>query len=214
MNTNCEKTYSNSKLFVDFGSRTLVQTANPKNGTFFSKKKNQSKKDYFRHGWRCPWSEIDKQNKYLFNFHITINPDPKCEWITNCQDRKLHNEKLREFIMKIKNRGLFKYILCIYEYGTKGKSHGKLHYHILFKTHASNAIRKEANIIFGTSKNRCYMTTIVKPIRVDKKLSLEATPEQKLTNYKNQIDYIINTYFRKETHNKIKCLFTNIRKRK
>jgi len=154
MNTKCKKTYSNSSLFVDFGSRTLVQTAKPNNGNFFNKKKNQPTIDYFQQGWRCPWSEIDMKSKYLFNFHITINPDPKCEWMTNCQDRKLHNEKLREFIMKIKNRGLYKYILCIYEYGIKGKSYGKLHYHILFKTHASDAIRKEANIIFGTTKKR------------------------------------------------------------
>jgi len=205
------KTYSNSKLFVDFGRQSLVQTAEPKNGSFFKKKNKPSKIDYFKQGWRCPWSEIDMQYKYLFNFHITINPDPKCDWLTNCQDRKLHNDKLREFIQKIKKRGLYKYILCIYEYGIKGKSYGKLHYHILFKTHASEAIRKEANIMFGTTKKRCHNTTIVKPIKVDNKLTIEATPMQKQKNYRDQIDYIINKYFQKETQNKVKCLFTNIR---
>lgn len=173
------KTYSNSKLFVDFGRRTLVQTAKPKNGSFFKKKNNPSKIDYFQQGWRCPWSEIDMQYKYLFNFHITINPDPKCEWMTNCQDRKLHNNKLREFIMKIK-RKVYINIFCVYmSMVLKVKAMANCIITSFLKTHASEAIRKEANIIFGTTKKRCYMTTIVKPIKVDNKLSIEATPMQK-----------------------------------
>lgn len=211
---NTIKTYSNQSLFVDFGNPALVQIANSNTRKFFNRKNNRPKINYFKEGWRCPWSEIDMKNRYYFNYHITVNPDPKCDWMTNCQDRKLHNDKLREFVLKIKSKGLFKYILVIYEYGNKGKSCGKLHYHILFKTHASAAIAKEANQIFGTTNKRCEFTTIVKKIKIDNKLSKDATPTEKIQNYNEQIDYLIDKYFRKETQNKVKCLFTNIQQKK
>ena len=197
------------KLTVDWQSTPLVQTANSICGFF----QQQTCKDMLKDNWRLPWDELDYEHLYKMNYHITINPDPQCEWITSVNDLKTHNIKFREFITDLNNNKLYKNIISVYEYGKNGRQYGKVHYHILFETYKINKIIEMAISYFGTkSISRWRNTVVKKPITIDKTVSVNASDIEKVENYRSQIDFIIK-YMKKESHNRMKCLYSNMKKK-
>ena len=199
------------KLTVDWQSSLLVRTANSDSG-FFSQGKINNDPCPFKENWRLPWDLLDHEHLYEMNYHVTINPDPKIGWMTSCNDLKLHNKKFRVFLEDCKKKQLYKNIICIYEYGKHGKQYGKVHYHILLKTSKINKFVEEAISHFGgTEKKRWRNTVVKKAIALDRSLSAHATPLEKVENYRKQINYIMNEYMKKESQNRHKCLYTNLR---
>jgi len=194
-------------LSINWGTTTLVPSA-PKSN-FWTTVQNTIV-DPFRQGWRLPWDMLDKKDLYKMNYHVTISPDPIHE--TDFYSRKVANKVLRQFLLELKKNMLFDNIICVYEYGTRGKKYGKLHWHILFKTRYIRKIEETANRYFATSKGRARHTTVIKRIRIDK-THADSSDEVKVENYKQQIDYIMQKYMQKETQNKTKCLYTNLIKK-
>lgn len=196
------------KLTVDWQSNLLVRTANSEFG-FFKKVVQQCCP--LKQGWRLPWDILDNKDLYNMNYHVTINPDPQCEWITQCNDLKCHNKRFREFLLEVKKNRQYKNIICVYEYGKNGKSYGKIHWHILLQTNKINQFVEMAIKYFGTSNKNRWRNTIVKnSIKIDRKISEYSTAEEKVENYKQQINYIMLKYMRKESQNRKKCLYTNM----
>lgn len=205
--------YSNIEkaLTINWQSNTLVQTANPQ-CDFFNKSSSQEV-DNLKDRWRLPWDMLDYENLYDMQYHITINPDPQCDWITSCNDLKIHNIRFRQFIREAEKYLLYSNIISVYEYGKRGKEYGKVHWHILLQTTKIDEFIKMAIKYFGTDNNKRWKNTIInKKITIDKSLRRKATKEEKVDNYKSQIDYIIKKYMKKETHNRIKCLYSNMKK--
>jgi hypothetical protein len=215
-----EKTYSNiekhividkKSLIVDWQSTPLVRTANSEFGFF-------SKRDIvitcpLKPGWRLPWDNIDYAEVYNMKYHVTINPDPQCGWITSCNDLKLHNKRLKEFLREAKKEKAFKNIILVYEYGKNGKEYGKVHYHILLSTNKINKFTEMAISYFGSNnKTRWRNTVVKKPITLDRNVSVDATDAMKVENYRSQIDSILK-YLKKESQNRHKCLYTNMEKK-
>ncbi len=199
------------KLTVDWQSNLLVRTANLDIG-FFRKVEQQCCP--LKNGWRLPWDLIDYENINNMNYHVTINPDPQCGWITSCNDLKLHNNKFRQFLLECRKEKLYKNIISIYEYGKHGKEYGKVHYHILLQTNKINKFVEMAISYFGTNcKTRWRNTVVKKPIIIDRKVSEYATDEEKVNNYKQQVKFIHENYMRKESQNRHKCLYTNMVKK-
>ncbi len=198
-------------LTIDWQSNPLVRTANSDLG-FFQKVVTQT--DPLKQGWRLPWDNIDMEKLYEMKYHVTINPDPQCGWITSCNDLKTHNNHYREFIRECKKLKYFKNIISVYEYGKNGKEYGKIHYHILLQTNKINKFIEMAITYFGTSNKTRWRNTVVKStITLDRKLSDNATNEEKVNNNKQQINYIMSKYMRKESQNRVKCLYTNMVKK-
>lgn len=199
------------KLTVDWQSGPLVQTANSEFG-FFMKVTPESCP--LKPGWRLPWDNLDYDNLYNMQYHVTINPDPNCEWITSCNDLKLHNKKYKEFLRECQKNKLYKNIISVYEYGKHGKEYGKVHYHILLQTNKINKFIEMAISYFGTNNKTRWRNTIVKKqITIDKSIGADATIDEKVSNYRSQIDYIMNKYMKKESQNRHKCLYTNMQKK-
>ncbi len=199
------------KLTVDWQSNLLVRTANSEFG-FFNKVVQQTCP--LKNGWRLPWDILDYEDIGHMNYHVTINPDPRVDWMTQCNDLKTHNIKYREFLLECKKQKLYKNIISVYEYGKNGKEYGKVHYHILLQTNKINKFIEMAITYFGTACKSRWRNTVVKsPIKVDRKLSEYATDIEKVQNYKEQINYIMCKYMRKESQNRKKCLYTNMVKK-
>ena len=105
---------------------------------------------------------------------------------------------------------LYKKIICVYEYGEKGRAWGKYHLHILLTTNTIIKFCEAACTIFGTESKRWRNTVVRKVINCDNN-----TPDEfKQQNMLSNVRYIAEVYMRKEVHNKVKCLFTNILKKK
>ncbi len=199
------------KLTVDWQSNLLVQTANSDIG-FFKKVVQQTCP--LKNGWRLPWDILDYENINNMQYHVTINPDPQCDWITQCNDLKTHNNRYREFLRDCKKNNLYKNIISVYEYGKNGKEYGKVHYHILLQTNKINKFIEMAITYFGTSNKTRWRNTVVKsPITIDKTVSQYASDIEKVENFKQQINYIMSKYMRKESQNRKKCLYTNMVKK-
>lgn len=193
-----------NKLIIDWGgSPTLVETAAIKNW-FLSNSTPATCP--FKERWRIPWDNIDHNKVLDMNYSITINPDPNLQWLDDTRDRKLLNTRFRETLRICKNKNLYKDIIVVYEYGKKGKRYGKLHYHLLVNSKKINLFCDEFLKTFGTTKKRWKLTVVKKLIKPDYGIP----DEFKHINLNVQKKYIFETYFRKETHNKLKCLYSSI----
>lgn len=158
--------------------------------------------------WRKPWAMLPSDYPEKFNYHMTINPDPKCTWIidNNCRDRKTHHKQLRSFLKECFNLKLFSDVCIIYEYGKYGKKYGKLHYHALFRTNKSGKLKIKAFEYFKHSSTKSYSAVVVKRITHSlKKSDNHSAMLMKASQLSSKL-YIYRNYFRKETHNKMKCL--------
>lgn len=164
-----------------------------------------SVKTMMKSNWRKPWEYLPKEYPQNFNYHVTINPDPKCTWITDCRDRKSHHRKLREFLELAFYKKLFSDVVVIYEYGKYGKYHGKLHYHCLFETNKIRKLQDFCKTFFASNPSKNNTAVIIKLI----------TPRLKPGNHSDELicaslmeskHYIFTKYFRKEQHNRLKCL--------
>lgn len=193
-----------TNLFIDWGgSPTLVETA--ENISWFTSN-GKPQTCPFKSRWRIPWENIDHNKVLDMNYSITINPDPNLSWLDDTRDRKLLNRKFRETLRICKNKKLYKNIIVIYEYGKQGKRYGKLHYHLLVNSKKINLFCDEFIKTFGTTKKRWKLTVVKKLIKPDYGIP----DELKITNLNDQKKYIYETYFRKEQHNKLKCLYSSI----
>jgi len=201
-------------LSVDWGNKPLGVSC-PKISPWFHSLGYNPLVCPFKEGWRRPWEDLDMSELYNMNYHITINPDPLNKLNNDVYAKKLMFKVFRQFLLELKNNKYYKNIISVYEYGPKGKKYGKLHFHILFKTHACNKIKERAIKYFGSNTQSRHRTTVVvKRITIDKSFqSDQYTPIQKKQNYNSQCDYILNKYFMKETHNKVKCLYSNLIKK-
>ena len=201
-------------LTVDWGNKPLGVSCPKSNNGFFSIGSNPTVCP-FRNGWRRPWDDLDMKELYNMNYHITINPDPLNQLDNDVYSKKLMFKIFRQFLLELKNKKYYKNIISVYEYGEKGKKYGKLHFHILFKTHCCNKIKEVACKYFGShSKKRHRNTVVVKRITIDKSLnSDEYTVEQKVENYRSQCDYLLHKYMKKESQNRVKCLYSNLVKK-
>lgn len=198
-------------LTLDWQSGSLVRTANSEFGFF---NKIEKTLDPLKDGWRIPWDNVDYTELYKMKYHVSIQPDPNCGWMTSVNDLKLHNSKLRAFLLECKKYLLFKNIILVYEYGKNGKEYGKVHWHILLSSNKIGKFHEEVIKHFGTNtSSRWKNTVVIKPITLDRALSCHATDEQKVNNYHEQIDHILKKYFKKESQNRRKCLYTNMIKK-
>lgn len=194
-------------LSVDWGTVTLGAKCPSKNGFHILDKKTT--KCQFKLNWRLPWDMFDETNLYKMNYHVTISPDPIHQ--DPFYQKKYAHMVLRLFLDELKKNGLYKNIIVVYEYGPRGKKYGKLHWHMLMRTHKIRKVEETANAYFATSKKRSKFTTVIKRITIDKNYAARSD-QDKVDNYRLQVDTIFRNYFRKETHNKKKCLYTDMRK--
>lgn len=168
-------------------------------------------KTMMHQNWRTPWDKLPMQFPSIFNYHFTINPDPKCSWITNndCRCRKTHHKQLREFLSDAYNQKLFSNTCIVYEYGKYGKKFGKLHYHCLFRTAKAKKLQQCAFRYFKHTSTKSDRSCVYKMISHSLKkdtLNLSWYNSLKKCSLLESKRYIYNNYFRKENHNKIKCL--------
>jgi len=135
---------------------------------------------------RYCWTDINDKYYQGINMTININPDPSK--IEDYNNRKLVNNILCEYI---DHETKIMKAVGVYEYGSKGKEYGKLHYHIAIKilpkdrTDIENQLLKLFNQK-SNCKHRTLQTKMIKDV-------------------KHRQDYI--NYMKKESQNKIKCLF-------
>lgn len=161
-----------------------------------------------KNNWRKPWDMLPSDYPEKFNYHMTINPDPKCTWIidNNCQDRKTHHKRLRSFLKESFYSKLFSDVIVIYEYGKYGKKFGKLHYHCLFRTNKSAKLTIKAFEYFKHSSTKSCSAVINKRITHSLKKGDNHSALLMKASQLSSKNYIYNNYFRKESHNKIHCL--------
>lgn len=133
---------------------------------------------------RYPWTDIDDKYYQGVNLSININPDPSK--INDYNNKKLLNNILLHYI---NNEVKIQKAIGVYEYGSKGAHYGKLHYHIAIKTNYRKDIEDKLIEMFNQRSNCKHRTLQSKPFK----------------DVKHRTDYI--NYMKKETQNKIKCLF-------
>lgn len=139
--------------------------------------------------YRCPWDEIPEEHMKGMNFFFTLNIDPSIDGYENT--KKWQIPKVLLFFKKMQmDRIISKYVI-VYEWGKKGKSHGKLHFHGFIKTIKRNEFEDEVCKEFNRQTN-CRHRTIQTSVNKD-----VATRERRIN------------YIKKATQNKIKCLHWN-----
>ena len=138
--------------------------------------------------YRVPWSDIPDQRLQACNLAFTLNADCRVDF--DVYDRKISNPILINLIMELKKKGIVKKITCVYEYGEKGKLHGKLHYHGIASVNDREAFEKEILKKFNKNlnvKHRTLHTKLFKAV-VDRERYIK--------------------YMKKEEQNKKKCLIS------
>lgn len=90
----------------------------------------------------------------------------------------------------MKLEGILNKITLVYEYGERGKKHGKLHYHGLVKVSDRNTFEMKLLKVFNKNLNIRHRTLCTK---------LFQTVEDRTRYIK---------YLKKEKHNKEKCLLS------
>lgn len=179
----------NSKLTVNFGhTKTYSNDSKPKGHTSsLVDSMPSSPWKTIRH--RMPWDLIGLKHYKGMNFFFTINPDPSIDFYEN---KKLFLvPKILILLEKLKDEGLVKKSIIVYEWGKFGKKHGKLHFHGMLQTKDKQACIDKINKIFNKKTNCRHRTTRLDHIKtvVDRNRMIK--------------------YMQKEQHNKLKCLYWN-----
>jgi hypothetical protein len=136
--------------------------------------------------YRIPWEDISDKTARSCNLIFTLNPDMRVDF--DCKDRKICNPKFMDLLHKMKMDGLLTHIVAIYEYGERGKSHGKLHYHGIAKVADRSKFEAELLKMFNKRSQVKHRTLHTKLVR---------TVADHDRYYK---------YMKKENQNKVKCL--------
>jgi hypothetical protein len=113
--------------------------------------------------YRIPWSDITPKKLTACNIIFTLNPDIRVDF--DCKDRKICNAKFLSQCIELKNKGMLTHMTAVYEYGEKGKEHGKLHYHGIVKVADRSLWEKEVLSIFNKRSqvsHRTLNTTLIK----------------------------------------------------
>lgn len=138
---------------------------------------------------RVPWDKVPDKVLNGGNFFFTINPDPDVEWYTKDNDKKTIVTKFLTLFHKLKNQDIIKKSVSVYEYGKYGAKHGKIHFHGFISTTDKKAFEKAVYEVFNERANSRHRTLNLKIIKTTKdRQNMQA-------------------YLKKETHNKIKCLY-------
>lgn len=133
---------------------------------------------------RIPWSLVPTKWFRGLNLSINLNPDPSK--IPDFNNKLVVNNILINYI---RDEVHIQKAIAVYEYGPKGKTYGKLHFHIAIKTNNQKAVREGLALLFNKKVNCRHRTINAKRFRDEK----------------HRQDYI--NYMHKENQNKIKCLF-------
>ena len=187
-------------LNLDYGSSHLsefdkLDTKNTQRGEFCVRCLGNSTqikpwKDKFR--YNLNWDDISENSLKGYNFFLTLNPDPSCDWYIGDLDKKSIIPKYLEMIEYLKFQYIIKSSLSIYEFGKNGKKNGKIHFHALIKTSNKKELIENVLKNFNNRTNMKHRTVQCRHLRsVDDR------------------NYQFNIYMRKESHNKQKCLFKN-----
>lgn len=197
-----------NKMFLTFGQNTLERKRYLGVPFPLANEKIDPVGLMLHKNWRKPWDMLPSDYPEKFNYHMTINPDPKCTWIidNNCRDRKTHHKQLRSFLKEAFYLKLFSDVVIIYEYGKYGKKFGKLHYHCLFKTNKSGKLTAKAFEYFKHRSTKSSSAIVTKRITHSLKKGDNHSALLMKASQLSSKNYIYINYFRKETHNKMHCL--------
>ena len=147
-------------------------------------------KDKYR--YNLDWDDVNEKRLRGFNFFMTLNPDPSCDWYVHERDKKSIIPRYLEMIEYLKFRYIIKSSLSIYEYGKYGKKGGRIHFHALIKSDNKKELIQNVLKNFNNRTNMKHRTVQCRHLR-----SVEDR------------NYQFNIYMRKEEHNKDKLLFMN-----
>ena len=139
--------------------------------------------------FRCPWDEVEDSHLKGMNFFFTLNIDPSVEWYENT--KKCQIPRVLNFFDELKYKSIINRFIIVYEWGKKGKSHGKLHYHGFIKTIHKDEFINEVKKTFNKQTNALHRT-------------IQVSVNKSVKDRENRIQYL-----RKEQQNKIKCLYWN-----
>lgn len=137
--------------------------------------------------YRTPWEIIPEKYYKGLNFNFTLNPDPNIDYYENT--KKWLIPKVLTLIKKLKDDGIIKKLILVYEWGTYGKKHGKLHFHGLIQTNNKVLVQTEMLREFNKRSNVKHRTLQI----------------NHLPTIKDRARAI--KYLKKEQQNKLKCLF-------
>lgn len=143
---------------------------------------------WYRPFYRIPWDSIPRKRLTGCNMAFTLNGDCRVDF--DVYDKKISNTKLFEILHQLKNNNILEKITLVYEYGEKGKAHGKLHYHGIVKVTDRQTFEKEILKVFNKNLKVAHRTLNTK---------LFKTPTDRERYIK---------YMKKENQNKIKCLLS------
>lgn len=186
-------------LTVDFGKRPQ-KTVSAKNNTESDTSKsicvlclgNSTQIPPWKNpfSYQIKWKDIKECSLKGFNFFLTLNPDPSCDWYTTDRDKKVLIPKFLTMMETLRYSGKLKSCVCIYEYGKGGKKGGKMHFHVLLKTRFKHEMLEVVYNIFNNRTNCRHRTVQCRNLRsVDDR------------------NYQFYQYMRKESHNQETCLY-------
>lgn len=140
--------------------------------------------------YRSPWEHIPETHRKGCNLSFNLNIDPDITDFENT--KKWQIPKVLLFFEELKLKHIIQKVIIVYEWGKFGKAHGTLHFHGMVKTQDRFAFEKA---IFDTFNKRTNLR--------------HRTLKTKIFKDVEHRDHLFNVYYRKETHNKIKCLYWN-----
>lgn len=136
---------------------------------------------------RIPWTDIPKNHLKGMNFFFTLQPDPSCDWYTSDMDKKTIIPKFLEAMEELKMKQIISRSISIYEIG----EHEKIHFHGFLKTIYRCQATKYLLSIFNHRRNLSHITFDLRTIK-------SVSDREKMYEY-----------FKKEKHNKERCLYYN-----
>lgn len=175
-----QKPSDSDKLTIDFSVSTKKSAK-----ASWNPWEQDAKKRWTQQLVRQPWDCISMDYIKGLNFTFTLNPDPNMD-PSVYNNKKIMNDRLISLLHH--NESIQKAIV-VYEWGSKGASHGKLHYHGLIKTNNRDIFIEEMLKHFNLRTAASHRTIHTKHI----------------SNCTYRDQYL--KYMKKEMQNKIKFLY-------